>query len=215
VLTLVGGQLHHIHLLHERPPHRQESSQQERERSWTKVNLSKRDGQGSRVPVRVSNGTVLDLSPGKHNELQVRIIEEFAKIFAPGAALLYLGDTAKKMFYVDAPALASLGVPMTAHEKLPDVVLFDSQRNWLYLIEAATAHGPVTAKRHYELEEFLKDCPAGRVYVSAFLTFADFRKWLREIAWETEVWIAENPTHLIHYNGDEFLGPRSGAELPR
>ena len=24
---------------------------------------------------------------------------------------------------------------------------------------------------------------------------------------QTEVWIAENPDHLIHYNGEKFLGP--------
>jgi len=87
-------------------------------------------------------------------------------------------------------------------------VLYDAKREWLYLVEAATTHGPVTPKRRHELEQFLSDCPAGRVYVSAFLSFADFRKWLRDIAWETEVWIAENPSHMIHYNGDRFLGPR-------
>jgi len=164
--------------------------------------------QRQRVPVRVSDGSVLQLSPGQHSQLQAKIVEEFASEFAPGATLLYLGDTAEKLLYVDEPGLESLGVPVTEHEKLPDVVLYDAKREWLYLVEAATTHGPVTPKRRHELEQFLSDCPAGRVYVSAFLSFADFRKWLRDIAWETEVWIAENPSHMIHYNGDRFLGPR-------
>lgn len=164
--------------------------------------------QRQRVPVQVANGRVLELSPGRHNELQARIVEDFGAEFAPGATLLYLGDTAKKMLYLDEPGLEALGVPVTEHEKLPDVVLYDGRREWLYLIEAATSHGRVTPKRRHELEMVLSDCPAGRVYVSAFLTIAHFRRWLRDIAWETEVWIAENPSHMIHYNGDRFIGPR-------
>ncbi|MFS2517149.1 MULTISPECIES: BsuBI/PstI family type II restriction endonuclease [Parabacteroides] len=31
---------------------------------------------------------------------------------------------------------------------------------------------------------------------------------MADIAWETEVWIAENPGHMIHFNGDRFIGPR-------
>jgi type II restriction enzyme len=91
---------------------------------------------------------------------------------------------------------------------LPDVILFDEERNWLFLIEVVTSHGPMSPKRVFELEQILSDCPAGIVYVSAFPDLAQFRKHLRNIAWGTEVWIAEIPDHLIHYNGDRFLGPR-------
>jgi hypothetical protein len=91
---------------------------------------------------------------------------------------------------------------------LPDIVLFDGLRNWLFLVEAVTSHGPMTPKRVFELREMLAACPAGLVFMSAFADFAEFRKHLRAIAWETEVWIAEIPDHLIHYNGDRFLGPR-------
>ena len=80
-------------------------------------------------------------------------------------------------------------------------------RNWLFLIEAVTSHGPVNAKRHAEIESMLAKCPAERVYVTAFLDKADFRKYAADIAWETEVWIAETPDHMIHFNGPKFLGP--------
>ncbi len=30
---------------------------------------------------------------------------------------------------------------------------------------------------------------------------------LAQIAWESEVWIAEEPMHMIHFNGERFLGP--------
>ncbi len=87
------------------------------------------------------------------------------------------------------------------------MVLYEKQRNWLFLIEAVTTHGPVSPKRHAELETMLKTCPAGRVYVTAFMHFTAFKKYASEIVWESEVWIAEFPDHMIHFNGDKFLGP--------
>ncbi len=149
------------------------------------------------------------LSPGKHNELQVAIIEEFSPRFAPGAKLLYLGDTANKSLLIDEKALQVLNIPLSKHDKMPDVMLFDQNRNWLYLIEAVTSHGPMTPKRRVELGEMLKSCPAGLIYVSAFPDFATFKTFLSEIAWETEVWLSEMPDHMIHFNGDRFMGPRN------
>lgn len=153
-------------------------------------------------------GQTYRLSPGKHNQLQVAIIEEFGPRFAPGAKLLYLGDTADKSLLVDEQAFNDLNIPLTKNDKLPDVILYDSSRNWLYLIEAVTSHGPVTPKRRLELDALLQNCPAGRIYVSAFLDFATFRNFISNIAWETEVWLSELPDHMIHYNGDRFIGPR-------
>ncbi len=153
------------------------------------------------------NGEEYHLSPGQHNELQVAIIEEFGPRFAPGAKLLYLGDTENKSLILDSASFESLGIPAISHDKLPDIVLYDEERLWLFLIEAVTSHGPVSPKRQLELEEVLKGCSAGGVYISAFPDFATFRSFLTEIAWETEVWLAEIPDHLIHFNGDRFLGP--------
>ena len=93
------------------------------------------------------------------------------------------------------------------HDKLPDFVLFDADRDWLFLIEAVTSHGPISPKRHAELEVMLNKCPASRVYVTAFMDFVGFKKHAAQIVWESEVWIAESPDHLIHFNGDKFLGP--------
>lgn len=160
-----------------------------------------------RVPVTFPDGSRVELSPGIHNELQRRVIEEFAPRFAHAAEVLYLGDTAEKRLVIDVERLRSLSIPEMNHDKLPDVVLYDRTRNWLFLIEAVTTHGPVSPKRHEELERALKGCPAGRVYVTAFMDFTGFRKYAAEIVWESEVWIAEFPDHLIHFNGDRFLGP--------
>ncbi|WP_372775177.1 BsuBI/PstI family type II restriction endonuclease [Mangrovibacterium sp.] len=167
-----------------------------------------KDREMSRVPLKLSDGKVLMLSPGKHNEVQAAVVDEFASRFAQGSRLLYVGDTEKKDLHIDKEALERMGIPITEHSKLPDIVIYDESKNWLYLIEAVTSHGPMTPKRIVELEEFLKDCNVGKIYVSAFPDFSEFKKHTAEIAWDTEVWIMEFPEHMIHFNGDRFLGPR-------
>jgi adenine-specific DNA-methyltransferase len=162
----------------------------------------------TKVPLQVADGKVYKLSPGKHNQLQAAIVEEFAPRFAPGAKLIYLGDTADKVLVFEKAVFAKLGISTSEHGKLPDVILYDKKRNWLFLIEAVTSHGPVSPKRQFELEKLLEACTAGKVYVTAFLDVATFKKFANDIAWETEVWIAETPSHMIHFNGDKFLGPR-------
>lgn len=161
-----------------------------------------------KVPVRLPDGTAINLSAGKHNELQADIIHEFCSRFiGQEGRVIYVGDTAQKILILDSQKLEELGVPPMAHDKLPDVVVYEENKNWIFLIEAVTSHGPVSPKRWQELEEVFAACSAGRIYVTAFPDRALFRKYVGDIAWETEVWIADNPDHLIHFNGDRFLGP--------
>lgn len=161
----------------------------------------------NKIPLKMADGSAIFLSPGLHNQLQVAVVEEFGPRFAPDANLLYVGDTASKHVVFDAHELSKLNVPVTQHNKLPDIILYWPERNWLFLIEAVTSHGPVSPKRHFEIEAMLKGCPAERIYVTAFLYLKAFRKYAGDIAWETEVWIAETPDHMIHFNGPKFLGP--------
>ena len=172
------------------------------------VERYEREREHHMIPIRLADGQELRLSPGRHNEVQKAIVEEFAPRFAPGARLLYLGDTAHKDLFVDKTGLAKLGIPITHHDKLPDVVIYDAERNWLFLVEAVTSHGPVSPKRVVELEAMLSACSAGLVYVTAFPDFSEFRNHMKVIAWETEVWLCDTPGHMIHYDGDRFLGPR-------
>jgi hypothetical protein len=159
------------------------------------------------IPVTLE-GKKIKLSAGKHNEVQAVIIEQFAPRFAGGARVLYLGDTANKDLHIDKKGLERIGISITEHSKLPDVVIYDEEREWLFLIEVVTSHGPVSPKRILELEEFLKESKVGRIYVTAFPNKSEFKKHIADIAWETEVWIADNPDHMIHFNGDRFIGPR-------
>lgn len=168
-----------------------------------------------KIAVKLPNGKELTLSPGKHNQLHADIIHEFCPRFVgERGVVLYIGDTASsrkgeggKLMHLESDFLRDLGVSPMSHDKLPDVVVYDSINKWLFLIEAVTSHGPVSPKRWKELEDALKDCKVGKVYVTAFPNTAEFKKNVTDIAWETEVWMADNPDHMIHFNGDRFLGP--------
>jgi len=157
------------------------------------------------ISIDLPDGTPVSFSPGKHNELQAKIIKEFRRRFCPDTKVVYVGDAARKLLYREENLLRELKIPITEHEKLPDVVLYDPRKNHIFLIEAVTAHGPLSPKRQIELEEALKECGAKRIYVSAFPDFSEFKKHVDNIAWETEVWIEENPDHMIHFNGPKFF----------
>jgi hypothetical protein len=161
----------------------------------------------NRIPVEIAPGKKITLSPGEHSELIRAIIEDFAPRFAPGSVLVYAGDTGDKWGYFDAPLLSELGVEVDSHGKMPDVVLHYTEKNWLLLVESVTSHGPVDGKRHDELANLFAGSNAGLVYVTAFPNRAIMGRYLSEIAWETEVWVADAPSHLIHFNGVRFLGP--------
>lgn len=159
------------------------------------------------MPVKI-NGDDFSFSAGKHNELQKAIIEDFAPRFAPNAECLYVGDTIEKDLVKNIEKLLELGFKITLHDKMPDVVLYREDKNWIYFVESVTSVGPMEPKRILEIEELTKNVSAGKIYVTAFLDFKTYKKFAEELAWETEVWIAEMPEHMIHLNGDKFMGPR-------
>ena len=159
------------------------------------------------MPVRI-NGADFQFSIGRHNELQKAIIQEFAPRFAPNSECLYVGDTIEKDLVKNVDKLKELGFEITLHDKMPDVVLYREDKDWIYFVESVTSVGPMDAKRILEITEMTKDVVAGKIFVTAFLDFKTYKRFSENLAWETEVWIAEMPEHMIHLNGDKFLGPR-------
>lgn len=162
------------------------------------------------VPVTLPDGQTLQLTPGGQNVLVKEIIEEFAPRFTPGGHVVYVGDAGKKHLLYDEPYLRELGVEIEPHGRMPDVVIHYKERDWLILIEAVTSHGPVNILRHNQLKDLFAGSTAGLVFVTTFLDRAAMREYLPDIAWETEVWVADAPGHLIHFNGERFLGPYEG-----
>jgi hypothetical protein len=161
----------------------------------------------SKPSVNLANNQKIRLSPGGQNVLVKKILDDFCPQFTPGCIVIYVGDTEKKWAYFDSEALVSLGVGIQEHGKMPDVVVYHKEKNWLVLIEPMTSHGPVDPKRRKELKELFSGSTAGLVFVTAFLDRNEMIKYWNDISWGTEVWIADSPTHLIHFNGERFLGP--------
>ncbi|HAV4457315.1 TPA: restriction endonuclease [Acinetobacter baumannii] len=166
-----------------------------------------REREMNMIPLQLIDGQTILLSPGDHSQLIKDIITEFGARYVPRGVLVYAGDTGNKHGYFNIELLASLGVQLDNHGKLPDVIIYNSEKKWLFLIEAVTTHGPVDHKRYGELNSLFKSCNAGLVFVSAFPDTKTYVKYSGVIAWETEVWIADNPSHMIHFNGSRFMGP--------
>ncbi|WP_370891346.1 BsuBI/PstI family type II restriction endonuclease [Janibacter sp. GXQ6167] len=160
-----------------------------------------------RIPLTLPDGSTFTLTPGGQNVLLKSMVEDFCPRFTPGGQVLYIGDAGDKWALFEREALAALNVKVNEHGKMPDLVIYLPDRNWLVLLEAASSHGPVDSKRQAELTDLFAESTAGLVYVSCFPDRAEFRKYVDKIAWESEVWCADHPTHMIHYNGERFLGP--------
>ena len=160
-----------------------------------------------KMPITIG-GNIFELSPGKHNQLQKSIIEEFVPRFAPQSKCLYLGDTANKELLKDEMQLKVLGFNITPSTKMPDIVLYRSDKKWIYFIEAVTSVGPMSPERILELQQLTEDVSASKIFITAFPDFNIYKRFSQKLAWETEVWLADAPDHMIHLNGDKFIGPR-------
>lgn len=165
----------------------------------------------ARVPVTLPDGSQVALSPGGQNPLIKAIIEHFCPTFAPGGVVIYIGDTENKFVHLETASLAALGVTLDSAAKIPDVIVHYTAKNWVLLIEAVTSAGPVDGKRRKELKDLFAGCKAGLVFVTAFENRRTMQSFLSHIAWESEVWVAEDPDHMIHFNGERFLGPYPDA----
>lgn len=167
-----------------------------------------------KLSVTLPNGRILKLDAGPHNEIQKAVVEEFLPRFGYGAKVFYIGDTSEKKAVKDDEAMTGIGLDVLDRGMLPDIVAFSEQKKWLYLIEAVHSSNPLNPERCIELSRtVLRNCPHPVVFVTAFLTKRDFTKWAIQIAWETEVWIAAQPDHMIHFNGDKFMGPHKAPPV--
>lgn len=164
----------------------------------------------ARISIVLPGETTLSFTPGKHNQLQKKIIDEFLPRYGYGCEILYIGDSANKYLHLNRERLLELIFPEPSHEELPDIIAFSGQKGWIYLIEAVTSYGEISQIRKLELERMTRSCMNPVVFVTAFPDRATYRKYSASLAWETEVWIASDPDHLIHLNGSKFLGPYTG-----
>lgn len=166
----------------------------------------------NKIEVRLPSGYKIQLDGGPHNQIQSAVVKEFLPRFGHGAELYYIGDTNDKGAYKDNAAMLKIGLTLEDRGMLPDIVAFSESKKWVYLIEAVHSSNPLNPERCIELSRtVLKNYAYGVVLVTAFLTKKDFVKWATQIAWETEVWIVDQPDHMIHFNGDRFMGPHDNS----
>lgn len=159
------------------------------------------------IAVTLPDGSALELSPGEHNALQAAIMSSFVPQFVRHPETIYIADALSRQLFKNDDLLSEVGLFALDHRLLPDVVVLDRERGWLLIIEAVASSGHVSPIRKIELERLLEGCRYPPVFVSAFPDYATFARFAGDIAWETEVWIADHATHMIHYNGERFLGP--------
>lgn len=171
------------------------------------VELQREERRMTKIPVRMPSNEIEYINPGGQNKLIKAMVEEFCPRFIPGGRVLYIGDADNKTVHYDHELFSSLGINLDMHGKIPDLVVYQEDKNWLFLMEAVTSHGPVSALRKKDLESLFGESKAGIVYVSCFPNRQVLRSHLKDIAWETEVWLESDPTHMIHFNGSRFMGP--------
>lgn len=171
------------------------------------VELQREERRMAKIPVRMPSNEIEYINPGGQNKLIKAMVEEFCPRFIPGGRVLYIGDADNKTVHYDKDIFSSLGINLDMYGKMPDLVVYQEDKNWLFLMEAVTSHGPVNALRKKDLESLFKGSKAGIVYVSCFPNRQVLRSHLMDIAWETEVWLESDPTHMIHFNGSRFMGP--------
>ena len=166
-----------------------------------------------KLKVTTPDGREIELKDGEHNSIQKQIIEEFLPRFGREATVLYCGDSDNKYGIIfEEEQLAALGFADLKQGKLPDVVAYSPSENWIYMIEAYHTSNPITPERKYELEQLMGRGAEHAVFVTAFENSSAYRSCPEDLAWETEVWIATDPDHMIHRNGHRFMGPYTRTE---
>jgi type II restriction enzyme len=175
------------------------------QQTWVEQQAEVRDM--ARIPVKLPDGSQVHLSAGGQNKLIKQMVEEFCSRFVPNGIVLFIDDTDKALGNVVAPMMKRLNISIPEHGKAPDLIVWDEKRGWLFLMEACSTHGPIDVVRKNELKRLFEDARCASVYVSCFPDRATMRKYLTSLAWETEAWCADSPTHMVHLDGERFLGP--------
>lgn len=161
----------------------------------------------NKVPVSMPDGSVVNLSAGGQNLLIKAMVEEFCPRYTPGGEVVFIDDTDKKQDRSSHPILDRFGITIPEHGKAPDLIVWMEDKGWLFLMEASSTHGPIDVIRKKDLGELFQGAKGHIVYVSCFPDRAVMRKYLTDLAWETEAWCAEDPDHMIHLDAHKFLGP--------
>jgi adenine-specific DNA-methyltransferase len=160
-----------------------------------------------KIAVTLGNAHTIELTDCDHSILLKTIIEKFRSRYCPHSEVLRVKDADEQYVIDEADQLIKLNINLDTHQKTPDVIIHDNQRNWLIIVDAVTPHSPIDQQRRNEIKDLFADANIGIVYVTAFHDTASYIGSASSIGWKTEVWIASEPDQLIHYNGATLIGP--------
>src|SRR5699024_11916654 len=111
------------------------------------MKIYKKEKKKNKIQVKNNKDKEIFNTQGEHSRLIKSIVEEFGPRFIPGGILIYAGDTGEKMGYFDESLLKELGVKVNAYGKMPDVIIYCPEREWLILAESVTSHGHRSEER--------------------------------------------------------------------
>jgi type II restriction enzyme len=142
------------------------------------------------VEIPQSNDEV-SLSPGEHNIIEKFIVEEIMPSLFPNFQLVYIGDTQVKDHF-DEELCRKINLTVDVHNKIPDVIGFDSQSSTILLFEAVASSGPIDNLRKKELLELFDSNQFNLVFGTVFLYDKLFQSFSKLIADGTDAYIIES-----------------------
>lgn len=181
------------------------------ERRWLACEMAGRLSQGeiwkqqrqrAEIPVEVGLPQPFFLSPGVHSQLTAEVVQVYAPGFLQAPQVVYLGDTRRKDGYQNRDLMRELNLPLQVTASLPDVILLSEVERCLTVVEVVASSGPISEARMGQLAQLIQQSQALGYrprYVTAFPSRRVFRRFVEEMAWGTQVWIAEEAEQVIQF----------------
>lgn len=136
------------------------------------------------------------------------IMSEFTTHFASDAECFYLRDSKENVQSSNVVKLKELGFCVSEESKMPDVILYSVDKDWLYLIQSVVNSDVIDEIRFEELKTLTRSVDKQKVFITAFPNSQSFKDNMDRLAWDTVAWIADTPEHMIHFEKHGTLEPR-------
>ncbi|MEO7599683.1 MAG: BsuBI/PstI family type II restriction endonuclease, partial [Opitutus sp.] len=156
------------------------------------------------ITATLPTGERLALPRNANGEVTRSLLEAFCPKFAPGGKILYIAAAPAKSPFRNDQVLLSYGLASEPAFDLPDLVVHDTRKNRLVLVDAGER--PIDDARRAELEKTFAQSSRRLVMITAFLSRLDLVRTIDHISTDTQAWVAESPSRLIQFNGSRVSG---------
>ena len=128
------------------------------------------------------------------------VLGKFRRRFAPGSEVLWVSEQRSRLVRLGHSRRNLLELPLPEGIDLPNIVLLQRKLSRMFLVEVIGAGGLLNSTRCAELRRGLRGFRLKLVFITASASRSELRDRLHEIAWQTHVWIANEPNHIIHFD---------------